>query len=170
MGSQFGAGFPQAGLQQAAQPAVSQPVPADSRSAGAEYVSNKMNQKTLIDSVFSVTSGTNQYGSSYAPVPATDDGRSLNKNTCFNIIDSAFPSFSHYCSVLPQTTFSLPNFFGHSSKRQANDLLLSFQGALESNCFEDIRMFVCPLFFPPCDTDAVLPCAGFCRGKDIFSI
>jgi len=118
--------------------------------------------------LISVTSGTTQqYGSSVA-VPAAGDSRSVNTNVCYNIIDSVFPAFSDYCSVLPQTTFSLPNFFGHQSKREANDLLLSLTPVLDSQCFQHIRMFACPLFFPPCDGEAILPCAGFCRGKIIY--
>ena len=79
-----------------------------------------------------------------------------------------FPSFSDICSVLPQTTFSLPNFFGHKTKQEANDVLTSLKPVLESDCFHHIRMFTCPLFFPPCDGEPVLPCASFCRGKTIY--
>ncbi|UJR28695.1 hypothetical protein I4U23_009924 [Adineta vaga] len=147
VGSQLGAGSEQPAVaQQAAQPVSNQQSMVDTRNTGSD-----------------VTSGTaQQYGSS-APVPAAGDSRSASTNTCYNIIDSVFPSFSRYCSVLPQTTFSLPNFFGHNSKDGANDLLNTLRPALESDCFKDIRMFTCPLFFPPCDSDAILPCASFCR-------
>ncbi|CAF0902973.1 unnamed protein product [Adineta steineri] len=120
--------------------------PADTKFAGAD-----------------VTSGTvQQYGSS-AAVPAAGDSRSLSTNVCYSIIDSTFPSFSDYCSALPQTTFTLPNFFGHNTKREANDLLLSLAPALDAQCVHIIRMFTCPLFFPPCNDAATLPCASLCR-------
>ncbi len=118
--------------------------------------------------MFSLTSGTIQQSGSSAPVPAASDSRSTSANPCFNIIDSAFPSFSHYCSVLPQTTFSLPNFFGHQTKQDAKLLLNTLRPALESDCFHHIRMFTCPLFFPPCDGEPILPCARLCRGKNIW--
>jgi hypothetical protein len=115
-----------------------------------------------------VTSGTSQSSGSYAAVPASGDSRSISTNVCYNIIDSVFPSFSDQCSVLPQTTFSLPNFFGHQTKQDAADLLSSFAPALQSKCFSHIRMFTCPLFFPPCDGEPILPCASFCRGKKFY--
>jgi hypothetical protein len=115
-----------------------------------------------------VTSGTSQGYSSSAGVPASGDSRSIDTNVCFNIIDSVFPSFSDYCSVLPQTTYTLPNFFGHPTKQAASDLLTSFTPLLNSVCFSHIRMFTCPLFFPPCDGEPILPCASFCRGKNFF--
>ncbi|CAF1595098.1 unnamed protein product, partial [Adineta steineri] len=130
----------------AAAPPASQPGPSDTKFAGAD-----------------VTSGTvQQYGSS-AAVPAAGDSRSLSTNVCYSIIDSTFPSFSDYCSALPQTTFTLPNFFGHNTKREANDLLLSLAPALDAHCVHIIRMFTCPLFFPPCNDAATLPCASLCR-------
>ncbi len=117
--------------------------------------------------LISVTSGTTQPYSSSVAVPAAGDSRSVSTNVCFNIIDSDFPSFTDYCSVLPQTTFSLPNFFGHQSKQQTNDLLVSLTPVFNSQCFKHLRMFVCPLFFPPCDGEPILPCASVCRGKNI---
>jgi Fz domain len=107
---------------------------------------------------------TQQFGSSVA-VPATGDSRSISTNVCFNIIDSAFPAFADTCSVLPQTTFSLPNFLSHKTKQEANDLLLALTPVFNSQCFSHMRMFTCPLFFPPCDGEPILPCAKFCRGK-----
>jgi hypothetical protein len=115
-----------------------------------------------------VASGTTQPYDSSAAVPAAADSRALSNNVCYNIIDSAYPSFSTYCSVLPQTTFALPNFFDHKTKQDADDLLNTFRPALDSLCFKHIRMFTCPLFFPPCDSEAILPCASFCRGKNIY--
>ncbi len=115
-----------------------------------------------------MTSDTTQQSESSVAVPAASGSRSVSTNVCYNIIDSTFPAFSDTCSVLPQTTFSLPNFFGHQTKLQANDLLNVLTPALNSQCFKHIRMFVCPLFFPPCDSEPVLPCASFCRGKNIY--
>lgn len=118
--------------------------------------------------MFSVTSGTAQQTGSPVAVPASGDSRNVSTSVCYNIIDSAFPTFSDTCSVLPQTTFALPNFFGHKSKREAKKLLRAFTPALNSQCFKHIRMFICPLFFPACDGDQILPCANFCRGKNIY--
>jgi len=106
-----------------------------------------------------MTSGIGLVG----PVPAMGINRGLAPNTCFNIIDAEFPGFSSYCSVLPQTTYSLPNFFGHQSKQETNALLTAMKSTLDSGCFSHIRMFVCPLFFPPCTGTTVLPCAQFCE-------
>lgn len=99
------------------------------------------------------------------PVPAMVESRGFAPDSCFNIIDADFPLFSTYCSVLPQTTYSLPNFFGHQTKQEADALLSAMRTTLESGCFSSLRLFVCPLFFPPCGTAPVLPCARFCRGK-----
>jgi hypothetical protein len=118
--------------------------------------------------LISLTSGTTQQYSSSVAVPAAGDTRSVSSNSCFNVIDSAFPTFTDYCSVLPQTTFSLPNFFGHQSKQQASDLLVALTPALTSHCFKHIRMFICPLFFPPCEGEPILPCASLCRGKNAY--
>lgn len=125
------------------------------------HFSRKRNSSSLSR----LTSSTaQQYGSSVA-VPATSDSRSVSTNVCYNIIDSSFPSFADICSVLPQTTFTLPNFFGHQSKQDVDVLLSAFVPALTSQCFKQIRMFTCPLFFPPCEGEPILPCARFCRGK-----
>lgn len=115
----------------------------------------------------SLTSGTTQQHGTSVAVPATSDSRTVSTNTCFNIIDSDFPTFADVCSVLPQTTFSLPNFFGHQTKVEADRLLTTFLPVLSSQCFKQIRLFTCPLFFPPCDGTPILPCARFCRGTHI---
>lgn len=96
------------------------------------------------------------------------DGNRNFTGDCYNIIDETYPMFSAYCSVLPQTTFSLPNFFGHTTKEAADDLLTAFRPALRSGCFSHMRMFLCPLFFPSCTDEPVVPCASLCRGKGIL--
>ena len=120
----------------------------------------------LLFRTFRLTSGLISNMGSVGPVPAMGIGRGLAPDTCFNIIDTEFPGFSTYCSVLPQTTYSLPNFFGHQTKFEANDLLSTMKSTLDSGCFSHVRMFVCPLFFPPCSSTPVLPCAQFCESKD----
>lgn len=126
-------------------------------------------------STFRLTSGMTSGIGLVGPVPAMGINRGLAPNTCFNIIDAEFPGFSSYCSVLPQTTYSLPNFFGHQSKQETNALLTAMKSTLDSGCFSHIRMFVCPLFFPPCAGTTVLPCAQFCestmnKNNNIFNI
>ncbi len=118
--------------------------------------------------LISLASGTTQGYSSPVAVPATGDSRSASTTACYNVIDSSYPAFTDHCSVLPQTTFSLPNFFGHQSKSQAHDLLLALTPAINSQCFRHFRMFLCPLFFPPCEAEPMYPCASLCRGKNTF--
>jgi hypothetical protein len=121
--------------------------------------------KNSFSSTVSSGAGVDQQQTESATT-AVDASKRFNEDSgvCFNIIDSTFPLFSAYCSVLPQTTFSLPNFFGHQTKQEAHSQLLALKPALDSSCFNHLRMFACPLFFPPCKDTAVLPCSSFCRG------
>ena len=148
---------------------VASSFPQQSTLTGAACVSICFSSKQeSIDFFFiSLTSGpTQQIGTSVA-VPAATDSRSASTSTCFNIIDSDFPLMADLCSVLPQTTFSLPNFFGHQSKAEVDRSLNQFVPAVVSRCFKEIRLFTCPLFFPSCDGAPILPCARLCRGKYI---
>ena len=113
------------------------------------------------------TDTTQQYNSFGTALPTLVPSHtpSVNQKSCHNIIDVTFPLFST-CSVLPQTRFSLPNIFGHQTREEANKLLGAFQPALQSGCINHLRMFLCPLFFPPCDMEPILPCASFCRSTN----
>jgi hypothetical protein len=116
-----------------------------------------------------MTSGMQSQFGSPASSPAAGGYGQMSDDSCFNIIDSDFPYFSSYCSALPQTTFSLPNFFGHQTKQQAHDSLATITPALDSGCLKEIRLFACPLYFPPCGSAPILPCARFCRGNRIHT-
>ncbi|CAF3458145.1 unnamed protein product [Rotaria sp. Silwood1] len=85
------------------------------------------------------------------------------QRVCYNIIDMVYPLFSMYCSVLPQTAFSLPNFFGHETKEEVHELFVGLTPAIRSGCSSYVRLFLCPLFFPPCNVKPILPCADLCR-------
>lgn len=103
-------------------------------------------------------------------------GRSVivaeNRNTgdpeCHSIMNSDYPLFSLHCSALPQTRFTFPNFFGHKTLKEAHELFTTFLPVLNYGCFSQMPKFLCPLFFPPCNDERVLPCASFCRGKAHF--
>ncbi|CAF1078404.1 unnamed protein product, partial [Didymodactylos carnosus] len=117
-------------------------------------------------------------GSTGGVVAGSTQAQTVAKDSvCYNIIDTTYPSFSTYCSVLPQTTYALPNWFNHQEKYEVNQQLALFQPALDAPCFKHLRMFICPLLFPPCKDQAILPCASFCRaiqsrcsGYDLASI
>ncbi|CAF2917589.1 unnamed protein product [Rotaria sp. Silwood2] len=147
------------------QPAV---VPQFGVGFGQPNAAQQIYQPTLVQETkvadTGLTSGIAQQGliPSESAV-ATTENRDVKQDVCYNIIDSVYPLFSMYCSVLPQTAFSLPNFFGHQTKQEAHELFITLEPAIYSRCSAYVRLFLCPLFFPPCNVEPILPCANFCR-------
>jgi len=88
--------------------------------------------------------------------------------SCTSVVDAQYAIFSDVCGAVPQARYSLPNAFGHRERWQIAQVL----GAVASSssdvsCIRSLRLLLCPILFPPCQTryepPPVLPCQSFCR-------
>ncbi|CAF3173272.1 unnamed protein product [Rotaria socialis] len=129
--------------------------------SGSQMVQPTYNQQTRVETNGADSAGAAEEIDSLISVPAPNRGGK--DNSCYSIMDPLYPLFSLHCSALPQTTFSLPNFFGHTTKQETNELFTLFRPLLNSGCFRQMPKFLCPLFFPSCSKERILPCAKFCR-------
>ncbi|CAF2147383.1 unnamed protein product [Rotaria magnacalcarata] len=129
--------------------------------SGSQMLQPMSNQQTRVETNGADRDGAAQGIDSLISVPAPSRGGK--DRLCYSIMDPLYPLFSEHCSALPQTTFSLPNFFGHTTKQETNELFTSFRSVLNSGCFRQMPKFLCPLFFPSCSKERILPCAKFCR-------
>ncbi len=89
--------------------------------------------------------------------------------SCYSLVDQQYPIFSDACGAVPQARYSLPNSFGHRERWQAAQVLSALVGSsTDPACTRSLRLLLCPVLFPPCQTrnepPPVLPCQSYCRG------
>lgn len=102
-------------------------------------------------------------------VPLINHQTSDNGQTCHSLVDPQYPIFSDICGAVPQARYSLPNAFGFHERWQIAQLLTNIVStSTDSSCTRSLRLLLCPVLFPPCqsrqDTPPVLPCQSYCRG------
>ena len=93
-----------------------------------------------------------------------------NSPTCHSLVDAQYPLFSDTCGAVPQARYALPNVFGHRERWQILQFLTALVGSSnDPACTRSLRLLVCPVLFPPCQSrfepPAVLPCQSYCRGS-----
>lgn len=78
------------------------------------------------------------------------------------------------CRGLPYNKTFFPNTFNHLSQYEAQQFFTQFHALISVNCFKDIKLFLCSLFFPVCTVvdKPILPCRTLCKkarkGKSFF--
>ena len=103
-------------------------------------------------------------------MPFDNHAMLANSPTCHSLVDAQYPLFSDTCGAVPQARYALPNVFGHRERWQILQFLTALVGSSnDPACTRSLRLLVCPVLFPPCQSrfepPAVLPCQSFCRGS-----
>jgi hypothetical protein len=92
-----------------------------------------------------------------------------NGPTCHSLVDAQYPIISDICGAVPQARYALPNSFGHRERwHVAQALTTLMSSSTDPACTRSLRLLVCPVLFPPCQTrhepPPTLPCQSYCRG------
>ena len=78
------------------------------------------------------------------------------------------------CKALGFNTSYVPNLAAHKSQREAMEYMQKLEASLKSCSYENSKLFMCALLFPPCTTGLQytykLPCRQLCEGKDFYEI
>ena len=72
-----------------------------------------------------------------------------NKNQCQ-------PTKIEMCKGLPYNHTTFPNLLGHQDQTEAMEEITTYSPLVKVNCSEDLRLFLCSMFAPPCVTRCTL--------------
>eukprot|EP00112_Aurelia_sp_Birch-Aquarium-sp1_P012131 Seg255.6 transcript_id=Seg255.6/GoldUCD/mRNA.D3Y31 product="Protein mom-5" protein_id=Seg255.6/GoldUCD/D3Y31 len=69
------------------------------------------------------------------------------------------------CSGLAYNQTFFPNILNHLSQYEASRFFTQFHPLIKIGCYEDIKLFLCSLFFPVCTSvdKPIPPCRSFCK-------
>ena len=69
------------------------------------------------------------------------------------------------CKGLPYKKTFFPNILNHSSQEKASQVFSQYTALITANCFQDMKLFLCSLFFPICTiyNKPIPPCRKLCK-------
>jgi len=69
------------------------------------------------------------------------------------------------CQGLPYKKTFFPNIFNHLSQEKASQVFSQYSVLITANCFRDMKLFLCSLFFPICTKYYMPfpPCRRLCK-------
>ena len=68
------------------------------------------------------------------------------------------------CRNMPYNKTMFPNILNHTNLDEAKREIRSFKPLIKSGCSNDLRFFLCSIYFPECQKDGpILPCQSLCQ-------